>query len=780
MTPKKLLIAVAAVLIVASSSPAAVFVVPPDADMVKAADMIVVGRASSARGDIAYNGDITTITTFEVERILKGDSFLTEVNVRDLGGEVYGRAMGVSGGVSYRPGERVLIFLQRDRNGDWTTYGMSLGKFNFARDRAGNSVLVRWLFQSDALTYDASMRPYHDNARDAEGFIRNIEGIVSGANRSGNSRRRTVTSPGEPSVSAELNEGSYTVVDSGPYVADQSIYPPSAYTQGNFRWIKFDSGGSATFYVSGRQPGYDDIGAAQRGLAAWTNDPQSNVNYVYGGMRTATFAQDGFNTIVYNSSSDVPAGAIGYSKWYASGSHTYKGETFYTTTEGDVVMKAGLTISQAAFDEAVTHELGHTLGFRHSDQGTPASSDAVMNSVVSGTHGARLAQWDIDAVSTVYTGASNPPPPPPPSCTAPTVTASASPASITSGQSSTLTATPTGTAPFNYQWYVGTSGTTSSPISGGNTQSIAVSPTSTTNYWVIVSNSCGNANSNTVTVTVTVPPPPPPARRAVHGDYNGDGRTDPTFFRPSNGIWAPYNVKTVAWGVSTDKPVPADYDGDLKTDIAVYRPSTGDWLISYSSNGSSVTVRWGNSSDVPVPADYDGDGRADIAIYRASESKWYIVTSSNGGTRIVTWGGYGDTPVPADYDGDRKADIAVYREQTGQWLIINSSNGTTRVVTWGGIGDTPVPADYDGDGKDDIAVWRSSDGTWYIIRSSNGTTDIFTWGSRGDIPVPGDYNGDGRYDPAIFRPSESRWYIASSSGTQLLVWGQSGDIPLSK
>jgi Zn-dependent metalloprotease/fibronectin type 3 domain-containing protein len=80
--------------------------------------------------------------------------------------------------------------------------------------------------------------------------------------------------------------------------------------------------------------------------------------------------------------------------------------------------------------------------------------------------------------------------------------------SIQSGQTTSLSVVASGTAPFTYQWYQGTSGNTASPI-GGATSSGYTTPAlaATTSYWVRVSNGCGVANSNTATVTVsgTVP-----------------------------------------------------------------------------------------------------------------------------------------------------------------------------------------------------------------------------------------------------------------------------------
>jgi hypothetical protein len=86
----------------------------------------------------------------------------------------------------------------------------------------------------------------------------------------------------------------------------------------------------------------------------------------------------------------------------------------------------------------------------------------------------------------------------------PTITAQPQSQGIASGQTALLSVVATGTAPLSYQWYVGTSGTSSTPIAGA-TVSIYTTPalTGTTNYWVRVSNSFGSpAASNTARLTL--------------------------------------------------------------------------------------------------------------------------------------------------------------------------------------------------------------------------------------------------------------------------------------
>jgi len=513
---------------------AATFVVPNDRDLIRHADAIVIGTALSSYAQLTADNGIETVTTFSIEETIKGDPSGT-VNVVEPGGEFGQRATVLAGVPRFAEGQRVLLLLARTGPNRWAVTQLVLGKFRFETDVTGNRLLVR--DEAEIAGWDGDLQLHRERRRKAEAFVDFIRAEVHGQTVPAD--YFTDTAPLQLEPSAKSMSAHFTPI------AAVAPYTANSYTMlisGNLgsRWTVFPN---AVSWLSGttQEPGAPGGGATaiQAAFTSWDNDCGSNVNYVYSGVDNGTHTQglhgvDGANTILFErdlSSWGVPpftcsgnsySGTLGIGGvTEASGSNSVNGEAFVTTTEGDVEMNRGLAnctvlFNNGDFNSALTHEVGHTLGFRHSDQNRSSnaacttdaslecSNQAIMKSFISTGLNAALQTWDQHAVQAVYPGnvcAPAPPPPPPPTCTAPSITAQPSSTTVTAGSSATLSVSASGTS-LTYQWFVGSSGNTSSPINNATGPSVTVTPATTTNYWVRVSNSCGTAASATATVSV--------------------------------------------------------------------------------------------------------------------------------------------------------------------------------------------------------------------------------------------------------------------------------------
>ena len=307
----------------------------PDAELVRASQVIAVGSVRRIEALQRRDGRIVTEVTLNLEQIIKGRLRSRSIVLTQPGGRIGADVQWVYGVAEFSVGERAVVFARRGRDGRLRPVGMALGKYAVAAGpgpmatravpRRDARPLERFLAE---LTTLAATTPDRDQLV-SSGRQREVAGAV---------RARQVLEH-------------FTLLDTVPY-----------------RWFE----PTVTFRVAG---GDAQLGtnasttALDQAMAVWSHVATAGLTLVDGGTtQPASQAScDNLNTIQFNDPFNEVDDLVGCAGVLAvggfcgrSGTASLHGLTFHRIAEGDITVNDGFGACFTSTDlaEVLTHELG--------------------------------------------------------------------------------------------------------------------------------------------------------------------------------------------------------------------------------------------------------------------------------------------------------------------------------------------------------------------------------------------------------------------------------------
>lgn len=544
--------AVLFLLAAAASLSAATFERVTDAALLSRADLVVVATVESATSRAA-DGVIVTDYRFRVEETLRGAAPADVLTVSELGGHANGVIMLVSGAASYEPGARVVAFLRARGDGTYFTAFMSNGAMRFGRARDGREVLIRTNDETVTASPVGEMLDFIRGVRAAEPTSLpfdgdpSIQAAASAYVTRGGSPVRPVRWPGcntNCTISFVLN-GAQPNVDTptgvgkalGAWTGDPNSFvkmqlsgltPITSATQDGQNTILLDNSNPAPLAVCD--------GAIACGVAWASGQHQFDGETFYSAFeadvvyRPGAPSQNSFEAILahelghglaFRHSNANGSDPFATSAIMASPTPTAQGATLRDWDKEAMaeVYGAGLPCEEPAISGVSG---GGTVNY---------GSRATLTVNATGT-GPRTYQWYEGAkpstASPVGTNSASFQTPQitverkywvkitnecgfaesstvvvtPTECDGARITAEPQSQRIDPNRSVTLAVTATGTPSLSYAWYEGVRGDTSKRVGGNSNQFKTPNLTTTTRYWVRVSNACGDDDSETAVITV--------------------------------------------------------------------------------------------------------------------------------------------------------------------------------------------------------------------------------------------------------------------------------------
>ncbi len=220
-------------------------------------------------------------------------------------------------------------------------------------------------------------------------------------------------------------------------------------------------------------------------------------------------------------------------------------------------------------------------------------------------------------------------------------------------------------------------------------------------------------------------------------------------------------------------PVMGDWNGDGRDTPGWFK--RGWWYLTNRQDGkrAQVIVRYGAARDVPVVGDWDGDGDDTIGVRRGD--RWLLRNRNRAGQpdRDFRFGRPAARALTGDWDGDGNDTPGV---RLGRWFALRNANSGGKADLSFPLGrrtDRGISGDWNAVGHDSVGVRRGN--VWLLRQplSSGRFTNSYRFGGRRQRGIAADHNGNGRDTPSV--QSGWRWQLrfrqAGGRPDRVFTWG---------
>ena len=398
-----------------------------DSELIVHSRVIVSGTVRSLVSDADGEGLVWTYVEVRTDRVLKGELRERTIVIKQLGGSMGESGLRIVGQPGFKPGERVLLYLNTGTDGSLhATHGF-MGKFSIVDDGNGGEFVERSIEQNEIQFL----------ARTGPGEVTNRAPFDSYVKKIRRTLRRDAARVAEIDA-ARSGEVLIPVPEEFPRIkartGDFSV--EFSFMPGPVRWMEADSGQAIRYFLNSDNSPVSGGGSAEigRALAAWRDQSGASIQLqIAGPTSSCGIAVDNVNSISFGdcrNQMDPPIGCAGIVAITGIGwireTKVVAGTTFNRLLEADTVFNDGMNCflgNSANLAEVGCHELGHSIGLGHSSD--PAAM--MWSTAHGGGRDANLGEDDKAGILAIYpssTGGGGPGPGPGPPVSIATLTVS--------------------------------------------------------------------------------------------------------------------------------------------------------------------------------------------------------------------------------------------------------------------------------------------------------------------------------------------------------------------